>query len=124
MMRLAAFIAKLVTGGALDRVLDTVDAKVNAETDKEKIKGEIIKAHYATRGDYMRSGGFTLMLIFAVPLGVWFAAVCIFSLLLCEDCLLPVSWSIAALPPPLDEWAGYIIISIFGVIGVDRLGRK
>lgn len=124
MIRFASFIAKLVTGGALDRVLDTVDAKVNAETDKEKIKGEIIMTHYATRGDYMRAGGFVLMLIFALPLGVWFAAVCIYSLLFCRECLLPVSWSIAALPEPLDEWAGYIIISIFGVIGVDRLGRK
>lgn len=123
-MRALSFLVKLLTGGALDRVLDTVDAKVAAETDKEKIKGEIIKTHYATRGDYMRAGGFVLMLIFALPLGFWFASVVVYSVLWCQGCAYPMSWSIAALPPPLDEWAGYIIISIFGVIGVDRLGRK
>ena len=118
-----AFIAKIFGGGLLDRVLDTVDKKVQSETDREKIKGDIIRSHYASRGAWMQAGGFWLMLIFAVPLALWFGAVVIYSLLWCAGCAYPQAWSVAALPPPLDEWAGLIIISIFGVVGVTRFKK-
>lgn len=115
-----AFLAKLFGGGLLNRVLATVDAKIASETDREKIKGEIIKTHLSTRPDFMRAGGFWLMLLFAVPLAFWFAAVVVYSVLWCEGCAYPQSWTIAALPAPLDDWAGGIIISIFGVVGLAR----
>lgn len=110
-------------GGALDRILDTVDAKVRAETDREALKADIIKTHYATRGDYMRAGGLWLMLLFAVPLGFWFAAVIVYSVFWCAGCAYPQDWTIAALPSPLGEWAHLIVMSIFGVIGVTGLRR-
>lgn len=109
--------------GPLDRILSTVDRKIEAETDREALKAEIIKTHYATRADWMRAGGFWLMLIFALPLAVWFGAVCVYSILWCAGCAYPQDWTIAALPPPLDTWAGGIVISIFGVVGVSRLRR-
>ena len=111
-------LIKWLTGGALDRVLSTVDRKVAAQTDREKLKADIIKTHYETRAGFMKSGGFVLMLLFAVPLAVWFGAVVIYSVLWCQGCALPQAWTVAALPAPLDEWAGLIIISIFGVVGV------
>ena len=107
-------------GGILDRALDTVDRKIAAETDREKIKGDIVREHYRNRADWMRSGGFVLSLLFAVPLALWFGAVVLYSILWCQGCAYPQDWSIAALPAPLDDWAGGIIISIFGVIGVSR----
>jgi len=116
-------ILSFLTGGALDRILRTVDAKIAAETDREALKADIIKEHYATRGDFMRAGGLWLMLIFAVPLGLWFASVCVYSILWCAGCAYPQDWTIAALPPPLDEWSGMIVISIFGVVGVSRFRR-
>ena len=112
-----------LTSGPLDRILDTVDKKVQAETDKEKIKGDIIQEHYRNRGDWMRAGGFWLMFIFAAPLAAWFAAVVVYSMFWCQGCAYPQQWTIAALPAPLDEWAGMMIISIFGVIGVSSLKR-
>lgn len=112
-----------LTGGVLDRVLDTVDRRIDAESDREKIKSEIIKEAYRQRGDWMRAGGFWLMLIFAAPLGLWWAAVVAYSVVWCAGCAYPQEWTIAALPAPLDEWAGLMIISIFGVLGVDRLRR-
>lgn len=118
-----AFLIRLLTGGALDRVLDTVDRRIAAETDKEAVKAEIIKAHYATSADRMRAGGFWLMLIFAVPLAIWWGAVIIYSILWCQGCAYPQDWTIAALPPPLDDWAGGIVVSIFGVIGVTQIRR-
>lgn len=109
--------------GPLDRILDTVDRKVTAETDREKIKGDIIQEHYRNRGDWMRAGGFYLMLLFAAPLAFWFGSVVVYSVLWCQGCAFPQPWSIAALPAPLDEWAGLMIVSIFGVIGISRFRR-
>ena len=60
------WFVKLLTGGLLDRVLDTVDKKVEAQTDREALKAEIIKTHYATRADWMQAGGFWLLLPFAI----------------------------------------------------------
>lgn len=112
-----------LSGGVLDRVLTTVDRRVAAQTDREKLKADIIREHYRTRSDFMRAGGFWLMLLFAAPLAVWWAAVIVYSVLWCQGCVWPQPWSIAALPAPLDDWAGLIVISIFGVIGVDRFRR-
>lgn len=112
-----------LSGGILDRVLDTVDRRIAAQTDRDKIAADVIKEHYRTRADFMRAGGFWLMLIFAAPLAFWWAAVLVYSVLWCRACAFPQEWTIAALPAPLDEWAGLIVMSIFGVLGVDRLRR-
>lgn len=118
------WLVKLLGGGLLDRVLDTVDNKIAAETDRDKIKGDILIAHMQTRPDFMRAGGFWLMLLFALPLAFWFGAVVLYSVFWCQGCPFPQSWSVAALPAPLDEWAGIIIVSIFGVVGADRILRR
>jgi hypothetical protein len=112
-----------ITGGVLDRVLTTVDRKITADTDREKLKADIIMEHYRQRADWMRAGGFWLMILFAVPLAFWFASVALYSVLWCSRCAYPQSWVIAALPPPLDEWGWIIVVAIFGVIGVDKLKR-
>ncbi len=117
------WIAKLLTGDVLGRAFDVVDAKIESETDREKIKGDIIKTHYRNRGAWMEAGGFWLMLAFAVPLAFWFGSVVLYSVFWCADCAYPQPWTIAALPPPLDDWAGGIIISIFGVVGVTKFKR-
>ena len=115
-------VLKWLTGGALDRVLSTVDRKISADTDRETLKADIIKSHYQTRASFMQSGGFVLMLLFAAPLALWFGAVCVYSVLWCQGCAFPQGWTVAALPPPLSDWGGWIVIAIFGVIGVT--GRK
>lgn len=116
-------LIRWITGGALDRVLRTVDRRIEAQTDRERLKAEIVKEAYRTRGDWMRAGGFWLMLIFAMPLAFWWASVLVYSVFWCAACAYPADWSIAALPDPLSEWSGMIIISIFGVIGVSRFHR-
>lgn len=112
-----------LTGGALSRILSTVDKRIDAQTDREKLKADIIQEAYRTRGDWMRAGGFWLMLIFAAPLALWWAAVIAYSIFWCAGCAFPQAWTIAALPAPLSEWAGLIVVSIFGVLGIDRLKR-
>lgn len=112
-----------LTGSTLDRILSTVDKKIQLQGDREKLKTDIILESYRSRTDYMKAGGLWLMLIYAVPLGIWFASVCIYSMLFCADCAFPQTWTIAALPAPLDEWAGLIVISIFGVVGVSNFRK-
>ena len=119
----------LLTGGGIDRVLQTIDKNIDAQNDRERIKGEIIQSYYATRTSYMRAGGFWLMILFAIPLAFWFGSVCVYSVLWCADCAYPQDWTVAALPPPIGAtadgshqgWAGIIITSIFGVVGVSAL---
>ena len=116
-------VAKAFGGGFLTKALDSVDKHINAQTDREKIKADIIKTHLTTRASFMKAGGFVLMLLFAAPLAFWFASVCIYSVFFCVACAYPKTWSIAALPAPLDEWAGLIIASIFGVIAVTSFAK-
>lgn len=118
-----SWLLNWLSGGVLDRVLSTVDRKIAADTDREKLKADIIMENYRSRADWMRAGGFWLMLIFAAPLAAWWGAVLLYSMLWCARCAYPQAWSIAALPPPLDEWAGLIVMAIFGVIGLDRLKK-
>lgn len=122
-MNVVARLLGWLSSGVLDRILDTVDKRLDAQTDREAVKGEIIKQAYRSRADWMNAGGFWLMLAFAAPLALWFAAVCLYSILWCAGCAYPQAWTVAALPPPLDEWAGLIIVSIFGVMGVSRLRK-
>ncbi len=116
-------ILSWLTGGVLDRALSTIDRKISADTDREKLKADIIKEHYRTRADWMRAGGFWLMVLFAGPLAVWWSAVIAYSILWCQRCAFPQTWSVAALPAPLNEWAAGIVLAIFGVIGIDRLKK-
>jgi hypothetical protein len=116
-------LSRLLGGGALERALSIVDRRVAAETDKDRIKAELIAEHLRSRPDFMRAGGFFLMAIFAVPLAVWFSAVCVYSMLFCRLCIWPQAWSIAALPAPLDSWSGAMVTAIFGVVGLTNLRR-
>lgn len=115
------FLIQLLSGGVLGRVFDSVDKHIAGQADKERIKGELLQEYMRTRGDYMRAGGIWLMLLFAVPLAVYHASVLVYSMLWCSKCAFPQQWVIAALPPPFGEWAGLMIVSIFGVVGLSRL---
>ena len=112
-----------ITGGALDRVLSTIDRKISADTDREALKADIIKTHYQTRAGFMQAGGFWLMLIAAAPFVYHAWAVVIYSVHWCADCAYPKDWTIAALPAAFAEYQGLIYVAIFGVIGITRLRK-
>lgn len=117
------WLISLLTGGLLDRVLSTVDKKITSDVDREKLKSDLIMESYRQRADWMRAGGFWLMLLFAVPLAFWHGAVAVYSVFWCARCAFPQPWVIAALPSPLDEWGWMIVVSIFGVIGIERIKK-
>lgn len=111
-----------LTGGVLDRAMSTVDKYIDAQTDRESIKAEIIKTHMLTRADWLRAGGFWTLLLFAVPTAVHYMAVVFYSLLWCQGCMYPQGWTIAALPGAMAEWQGWIIMASIG--GLSLLGLR
>ena len=102
-----------LTSGPLDRILSSVDHKVDNATERERIKAKAVETYIDAQARVLTGRGWWFPLFFIAPLGVWFASVCIYSILFCAKCAYPQDWSIAALPAPLDEWAGIIIGSLF-----------
>ncbi len=113
-----------LSSGPLDRILDTVDKKVQSQTDKEKIKGDVIKAHLHTRSSWFRAGGFWLLVMWSVPFLFWTTSVVVYSVLLCQNCAFgPVGWTVAALPSPLDEWGQWVMLASIGGLGLSQLRK-
>lgn len=114
------FLASLFSGlggwllkGPLDRALDTVDKSIDNQTEREKVRGDVTKSYLEAQTRVLTGPGWWFPLFFIAPLGVWFSSVLIYSVLWCSSCAFPQPWTIAALPKPLDEWAGIIIGSLF-----------
>jgi hypothetical protein len=110
--------------GPLDRIFKTIDNSVDNETKREDIKTRAVESYMAAQVSILTGRGWWFPLLFLVPAGLWFASVCIYSVLWCKGCAFPQSWSIAALPSPLNEWMGAIVGSLFiGKAGGDLIAR-
>ena len=109
-----------LTGGALDRALSTVDRYVDAQTDREKIKADIVRDHIKTRPDWLRAGGVLLMVPFVAVVFFHFGAVAVYSVFWCAECAFAKPWTIAALPAPMDQWEAWIIMASLGIYGLRR----
>jgi hypothetical protein len=112
-----ARIISWITGGFLDRALSSVDKYVEAQTDREKIKADVVSEYYRNRASWMSAGGFWVLLLFAIPTAIHYASVVFYSIFWCADCAYPVSWTIAALPGAMNEWAGWVVIACLGGAG-------
>ena len=93
-----------------DTSLEKDKLKVQAEESKDKWKAVIL----------VSTGAWWFQLFFIIPLALWFAFVVLYSMFWCQDCMAPQTWSVAALPPPLNEWAGAIIAFLF----LTQIGKK
>jgi hypothetical protein len=107
------WLLSLLLGNPLDRILKSVDNSMDNATERERIKADTVKAFTAAKVSVLTGPGWWFPLFFIVPLGVWFSSVCIYSVLWCSTCAFPQTWSVAALPKPLDEWAGMIVGAMF-----------
>ena len=117
MLKVFKMILGWLTGGTLGRILDTVDHKMDNATERDRIKADIVKQYARAQVAVLTGRGWWFPLFFVAPLGFWWAAVCIYSVFWCQNCIYPQEWQIAALPNPLNEWAGWIISSLFIVKG-------
>lgn len=104
------------------RVAARSDAdRISADLAGEAIRGEI-EARAQARAVLIAEQGHFLSaarlgrLLFVLPLGLWWSAVI-------ADSVFSFDWDVAALPPPLDDWAGGILLSLFLVDGVQGAVR-
>lgn len=110
--------------GPLDRIFKTIDNSIDNETKREDIKTRAVESYMAAQVSVLTGRGWWFPLLFLVPAGLWFASVCIYSILWCKGCIWPQPWSVAALPSPLDQWMGAIVGSLFiGKAGEALIGR-
>lgn len=119
MLALIGTIIGWITSTPLDRALSTVDTKIVEETKREAVKAEVLQSYLSAQAAVLTGRGWWFPLFFVAPLGFWFAAVCVYSVFWCAGCAYPQTWSVAALPPPLDQWAGGIVGSLFLAKGAE-----
>lgn len=108
--------------GPIGKFLDyrTQRAIVEGQVMRESIKADIELNRIKKEMHVINQGWWATRWIvpgFAYPLIVWWGAVILDSLYQFPN------WNVAALPPPLDEWAGAIIMSFFAVRGVEVIGN-
>lgn len=112
MLSILSFFSWL-TNGPLNRLLSTIDNKVDNETQRASLRTDAIKTYVDAQARVLTGKGWWFPLFFIVPLGLWFSSIMIYNILWCHGCMFPQTWTIAALPAPLDQWSGVIISSLF-----------
>ena len=111
-------------GLPLDRIFQTIDNAVSNETTREQVKTDLAKTYLTAQVSLLTGRGWWFPLLFLAPAGLWFTAVCIYSIFFCSKCMFPQTWIIAALPSPLDSWMGAIVGSLFiGKAGEQIIAR-
>lgn len=117
-----------LTALPIERLLRSIDHRVSESTERDNIKTRGLNRYVEAQAGLLAKGPWSWFpLFFIAPLGFWWAAVCVYSVLWCQDCAFPQDWTIAALPGPLNDWAHIIIGSLFiakyGERLAGRLGR-
>jgi hypothetical protein len=107
------FVLNWLTSGPLDRILSSIDKHGSDLTEREKIKTEAVSQYVAAQVQIANSRQWWFPILFLAPAGLWFGAVCLYSIFWCRNCAFPQTWSIAALPEPLNTWMGWIVSSLF-----------
>lgn len=110
LLKIGGVALSLITGGTLDKILDTIDRKMDDGVKKEEIKADVTKTWISAQASLLVGRTWWFQLFFVIPLGFWWTAVIV-------DSVFEFEHNIAALPSPLDEWAGWIITALFMVDG-------
>lgn len=126
-------LGRWLLGGGVSAIGDQLrrayQAKLDAQNDSERIAADIeikrLEAELAAHSEAVSIRKATVgqwemrLIVFMAgfPPAAHFAAVCLDSAL---PGLFP-GWTVHALPPPMDQWQGSIILSLFGLAAV-KLG--
>jgi hypothetical protein len=117
-------ILNWLLSGPLDRAFKTIDNAVDNETKREEIKTRAVESYMTAQVAILTGRGWWFPLLLLIPVALHFGSVCIFSMLFCAKCAFPQTWTIAALPTPLDQWEGGIVGSLFiGKAGGELVAR-
>lgn len=101
-----------LTGGVLSRILTSVDRSIDNETERQQIRAQVVAKYVEsaaeTRQVAMQSRIFWwIWALFSVPLGIWWAAICLDSVFL-------FSFDVADLPASVKPYANQIFAAVFG----------
>lgn len=125
-----AAILTWLSGSVLESLLAHARQRLDSKTEQDRIAAELaaeeIRAEIAARSEARKvllaengqffSAGRPGRLVFVLPLGLWWAAVCL-------DSVFHFGWKIAEVPV-LRDWGGAIITSLFLVDGVKSISRS
>lgn len=124
-----AALLRALSGGLLEQVLAVLRQRSDAEVAQARMRTDVAiqaitaeqAARLAARDVVVAEQRWwvtaSIRPLFALPLLIWWWAVI-------ADSIFRFPWSIAALPKPLDEWAGWIVLAYFLAAPFDRLARK
>lgn len=114
-----SFVVSMLTGGTLDKILDAIDKSLDKGAQADQIKAEVIETWIKAQANLLVGRTWWFQLFFVIPLGLWWTSVILDSIFLRY-----YGHTTAALPSPLDSWAGWIISALFLVDGSKAvLGR-
>lgn len=108
---LGKWLMSVFTGGSLDKILDTIDKKMDEGVKKEEIKARVTETWITAQSQLLVGRTWWFQLFFVIPLGIHWAALNFVS-------AFPMyGWTVHPLPNPFDDWATYIISALFVVDG-------
>lgn len=109
------WILSKISGGVLDRAFALIKSNVDNETARQGLVAKAIEIQIAADAENRRAAMqsrvfWFVWAVFALPLGIWFAAVCLDSVFL-------FSGRIADLPASVKPYANQIVAAVFGTGG-------
>lgn len=122
---LAALAAKFFLGGGLTAITgalgDAYARKLAANTSEAKLAADVEISNLEAKRDVLlaEQGWWVTAWIrplFAYPVIVHFG-------LVVADSIFQFSWTIAALPSPMDQWEGWIVGAYFLTRPVEKVGK-
>ena len=116
---MTGFLARLFGGGLLDQLAKAYQARHDAQSERDRIAADIKIARIQSL--HGRGRLFDLLVFLAgFPLVVHLGCVALVSAF---PHWFP-GWTVHALPAPMNEWQGQIILSLFGLSAVARVLRR
>lgn len=114
-----AALMRFLGGRTVDRLADAFTARQNAATESERIAAEVeIERIRSLQG---RGVLFELLVFLAgLPLVLHMGCVALVSAV---PGWFP-GWTVHALPSPMNEWQGQVILSLFGLSALSRVLRR
>lgn len=124
LLKLGGAFVSIFTGGSLEKILDTINQKMDKDVQREQIKADVTKKWVEAQAALLVGRTWWFQLFFILPLGLWWTSVIVDSIFGSFEWY---SHTTAALPSPLDQWAAWIISALFLVDGskaiIGRFGK-
>jgi len=113
-------LTSIFGGGLAEQLRLAYQARLNAQTDSEKlaVEREIARLE-GISAERARSSGFWEIRLVAFVAG--FAASAHFLLVAFVSAFPMTGWTVHALPAPMNEYQGSIILSLFGIAAIGRV---